>query len=479
MIDRRARPTPRTRPSRCSPARARASSASSCRARGGEPSRLTSMKRRRPGLGHRHQPPGAARRRGARRARARRRSPSSISNQPGRARARARAAAGMPADGRRSHARSPIARRSRTRCSPCSPRTASRRSCSPGFMRVLTARVRRRVSAARSSTRTRRSCPRSPGVDAPAQALAHGVKVTGVTDPLRRREPRRRPDHRAGRGARSLAGDDAAALHARIQREEHRAAARVVQRSGGGRARRAKVGSWSGRPCRVTRTTWSSSATTSPRWCARRCARAAACARSCSATIARRATRSARTSCRSSRRCGRSRTGTAGRARAQGAPRRARAAPQAARAADRRAARRAGPAHRSRRRSPRGRARARARRRAADAWLARWDEGQRDRARCSIRCSPSEHAFPGVGFFERREVARLAELAADGRDRVVDRRAEPMPHAPLWRHLAAIALRHPAPPPAAIARAIDAWRAGPACRCAATATRCASCSSRS
>jgi hypothetical protein len=31
----------------------------------------------------------------------------------------------------------------------------------------------------------------------------------------------------------------------------------------------------------------------------------------------------------------------------------------------------------------------------------------------------------------------------------------------LWRQLAAVALRHPAPPPIAMARAIDAWRTGP------------------
>src|SRR6185369_1761915 len=73
----------------------------------------------------------------------------------------------------------------------------------------------------------------------------------------------------------------------------------------------------------------------------------------------------------------------------------------------------------------------------------------------------SEHAFPAVGFFERREVARLAETAdaaaaawwTEAREAVGSR---------LWRHLAAIALRHPSAPPAAIARVVDAWRAGPA-----------------
>ena len=96
---------------------------------------------------------------------------------------------------------------------------------------------------------------------------------------------------------------------------------------------------------------------------------------------------------------------------------------------------------------------------AADAWLAAW----RQAGEVARACDPllaSEHAFPPVGFFERREVTRLAELAGQTAASWW-REAEGQPHAALWRHLAAIALRHPAPPPAAIARALDAWHAGP------------------
>ncbi len=92
-------------------------------------------------------------------------------------------------------------------------------------------------------------------------------------------------------------------------------------------------------------------------------------------------------------------------------------------------------------------------------WLARWERGS-DLARLLDPMLGSEHAFPGVGFFERREIAKLAERVAEEAttwwtDAQADR------HAVLWRHLAAIAMRHPAPPPCAIARAVDAWRTGP------------------
>ena len=71
-----------------------------------------------------------------------------------------------------------------------------------------------------------------------------------------------------------------------------------------------------------------------------------------------------------------------------------------------------------------------------------------------------EHAFPGVAFFEKREVGRLAEkLEAD--TTAWWKTAETGKGSALWRHLAAIALRHPSAPPAAIARAIDVWRTGP------------------
>jgi hypothetical protein len=95
----------------------------------------------------------------------------------------------------------------------------------------------------------------------------------------------------------------------------------------------------------------------------------------------------------------------------------------------------------------------------AEPWLARWQRGA-EVARALDPLLAGEHAFPGVGFFERREVARLADAAGTAA-RAWWQDAESDPHATVWRHLAAIALRHPAPPPAAIARALDAWHAGP------------------
>jgi phytoene dehydrogenase-like protein len=97
--------------------------------------------------------------------------------------------------------------------------------------------------------------------------------------------------------------------------------------------------------------------------------------------------------------------------------------------------------------------------RAAD-WLTRWDRAG-EIARLFDPALTSEHAFPGVGFFEKRELAKLTEHAAQAATAWwAD--AERDPHAGLWRQLAAIAQRHPAPAPIAIARAVDAWRTGPA-----------------
>ncbi|HVK84691.1 MAG TPA: hypothetical protein VM513_11320 [Kofleriaceae bacterium] len=96
----------------------------------------------------------------------------------------------------------------------------------------------------------------------------------------------------------------------------------------------------------------------------------------------------------------------------------------------------------------------------AAALLARWDKAHEHAQRLDALLG-GEHAFPGVGFFERREVTRLAERAAADAAAWWDDAAKD-PHAGLWRHVAAIALRHPAVPPAAITRAVDAWRAGPA-----------------
>ncbi|MBA3455467.1 MAG: hypothetical protein H0T42_20410, partial [Deltaproteobacteria bacterium] len=93
------------------------------------------------------------------------------------------------------------------------------------------------------------------------------------------------------------------------------------------------------------------------------------------------------------------------------------------------------------------------------AWLAKWDRAS-ELARLLDPILGSEHAFPGFGFFERRDVAKLAERVADDSNAWwTDAKSDP--HAMLWRHLAAIAMRHPDPPPAAIARAVDAWRTGP------------------
>jgi phytoene dehydrogenase-like protein len=95
----------------------------------------------------------------------------------------------------------------------------------------------------------------------------------------------------------------------------------------------------------------------------------------------------------------------------------------------------------------------------ADAWLERWQKAG-EVARLADPLLASEHAFPPVGFFERREVTKLAEVA-DEAAKAWWEEASKDPHANLWKHLAAIALRHPSAPPLAVARAIDAWRAGP------------------
>jgi phytoene dehydrogenase-like protein len=96
---------------------------------------------------------------------------------------------------------------------------------------------------------------------------------------------------------------------------------------------------------------------------------------------------------------------------------------------------------------------------AGAAWLARW-EASGELARRLDPMLSSEHAFPGVGFFERRELAKLTELLAHDAAAWWSE-AVAAPGSALWRHLAAIAQRHPAPPAAAAVRAIDAWRTGP------------------
>jgi phytoene dehydrogenase-like protein len=96
---------------------------------------------------------------------------------------------------------------------------------------------------------------------------------------------------------------------------------------------------------------------------------------------------------------------------------------------------------------------------AGDSWIERWQKA-RETARLADPLLSSEHAYPGVGFFERREVTKLAETATEAAD-AWWRDAETDPHAALWTALAVLATRHPAPPPLAIARALTAWHDGP------------------
>lgn len=102
-----------------------------------------------------------------------------------------------------------------------------------GFMRVLTAGFVERFPLRIVNTHPS-LLPAFPGHDAPAQAVAHGVKLSGVTvhfvdasldgGPIIAQVAVPVED-----------GDDAAALHARIQREEHRLLPVVVQRLAAGR----------------------------------------------------------------------------------------------------------------------------------------------------------------------------------------------------------------------------------------------------
>jgi hypothetical protein len=96
---------------------------------------------------------------------------------------------------------------------------------------------------------------------------------------------------------------------------------------------------------------------------------------------------------------------------------------------------------------------------AADAWLQTWRDAGELARQCDAMLA-GEHAFPPVGFFERREVTRLAE-AIGGAAGAWWQRASALPNGMMCRQLAAIATRHPAPPPAAIARVLDGWQPGP------------------
>lgn len=76
--------------------------------------------------------------------------------------------------------------------------------------------------------------PAFPGVDAPAQAIAHGVRLSGVTVHFVDGGVDTGPII-AQRAVPVLPGDTAESLHARIQIEEHRLLPRVVQALAAGR----------------------------------------------------------------------------------------------------------------------------------------------------------------------------------------------------------------------------------------------------
>jgi len=89
-----------------------------------------------------------------------------------------------------------------------------------GFMRVLTPTFLDSFPGRVINTHPA-LLPAFPGTDAPAQALAHGVKLTGVTVHFVDAGVDTGPII-AQRAVAVLAGDDAASLHHRIQVEEHR-----------------------------------------------------------------------------------------------------------------------------------------------------------------------------------------------------------------------------------------------------------------
>jgi len=102
-----------------------------------------------------------------------------------------------------------------------------------GFMRVLTHHFVERFPLRILNTHPS-LLPAFPGVDAPAQALAYGVKVSGVTVHFVDTSLDGGPII-AQVAVPVLPGDDASALHARIQREEHQLLPQVVQRLAAGR----------------------------------------------------------------------------------------------------------------------------------------------------------------------------------------------------------------------------------------------------
>lgn len=101
-----------------------------------------------------------------------------------------------------------------------------------GFMRVLTAQFTDRYAARIVNTHPS-LLPAFPGANAPAQAIAHGVKLSGVTIHFVDASLDGGPII-AQVAVPVLPGDDAATLHARIQREEHTVLPQVVRRLAAG-----------------------------------------------------------------------------------------------------------------------------------------------------------------------------------------------------------------------------------------------------
>ena len=102
-----------------------------------------------------------------------------------------------------------------------------------GFMRVLT-RTFIDAFPQRIVNTHPALLPAFPGTDAPAQAIAHGVKLAGVTVHFVDAGVDTGPII-AQRAVPVLPGDDAGSLHARIQAEEHRLLPVVVRALAAGR----------------------------------------------------------------------------------------------------------------------------------------------------------------------------------------------------------------------------------------------------
>ena len=102
-----------------------------------------------------------------------------------------------------------------------------------GFMRVLTEHFVERYPLRILNTHPS-LLPAFPGVDAAAQAIAYGVKVSGCTVHFVDTSLDAGPII-AQAAVPVMPGDDAHTLQARIQQEEHRLLPRVVQRLAAGR----------------------------------------------------------------------------------------------------------------------------------------------------------------------------------------------------------------------------------------------------